>query len=180
MHKFIYVIFLICIISACSGGLLENRKYNILQESFDIDGDFVAAFDDFNYDEIKDTSDNKNVLHYNFKSKKPFRTDEEGNWYYRWSLTVETFNSDDEAVDSYNKLVKEFREYGVDDDMTLKGYNSRTIICENYIYTISAGCKEGRYVQTWFDKLLLVILKSNPPEKNTVLETGCGGGYVIK
>jgi hypothetical protein len=171
---------LICFlfIPACTNGILKNKSYNAQKEDFNIERDFLVSLIDFNYEiRVDSTNSMKKITNFNFTAKKPYRTDGQGNWFYRWTLSIEKFNSADDAVTRFNKMEKDFSETVRNGSMSLKGYNSRTLISENYIYKIIAGCKEGRHVQTWFDQLILALLKEKQPELNTVLETDCGGGF---
>jgi len=177
--RFIFICFLF--ITACTNGILKNKSYNAQKDNFNIERDFLVSFIDFIYEIREDTSNSmKKVTNFNFTSKNPFRTDGQGNWYYRWTLSIEKFNSVGDAVKRFNETGKGFSESSKHGSMSLKGYNSRTLISENYIYKIVAGCKEGRHVQTWFDQLTLALLKEKQAELNTVLETDCGGEYKVR
>lgn len=181
MKKIRFIFICSLFITACTEDILENRSYNAQKENFKVENDYLVSFVDFNFEIREDTSNSmKKITNFNFTSKKPYRTDGQGNWYYRWTLSIEKFNSADDAVTRFNKMDKDFSETIKSGNMSLNGYNSRTLISENYIYKIVAGCKEGRHVQTWFDQLILALLKEKQPEPNTVLETDCGGGFKVR
>ena len=60
------------------------------------------------------------------------------------------------------------------------GNNSRIIIQGDTIYQISGTCLEGWHVDEWFKKLCNLLLKEKQAEKNTIIDTDCGGGFKLK
>lgn len=178
MRKLQYV-FLFIAITSCKSGLLENKYHNSISTEFELKNYLALYNDDFNYEISGDTSDYRTITSYHFVSRKPYRTDEQGNWYYRWTLCEEKFTSVKLAVNYYNDKAKRLITRDADEMIANKGDNNRTIICGNILYSVSAGCREGRHVQDWFDTLTREILGGKTAEENTIIETDCGGGYEI-
>lgn len=170
---------------SCNNGLLKHDRYNIPLNKVDIDKFLLDKFK--TYELTKTENDNyvnllkgetglTGFVNYSLKSKEPVRKDETGNYYYRWTISTETFNTYDEAVDAFNKKYKEYSEVN---SVEGKGLNSRIIICDNTIYTLSAGCLEGWHVKEWFAILLKELIGNAKPQKNTVISCDCGGNISI-
>lgn len=167
-------------LTSCKGGLLENKSYNSIRTEFELKNHLVLYEDGFNYEITGDTSEKRIITSCHFVSKKPYRKDEQGNWYYRWTLCEEKFTSVKHAVNHFNEKARRLITRDADEMIANKGDNTRTIICENVLYSVSASCREGWRVDEWFEKLTMDILGVKTVEQNTILETDCGGGYKIK
>jgi hypothetical protein len=173
------------LIISCSDEVLKIRCYNDLDKTFNIEKDFIEKLDGF-YVTKTEEQDEKNekylikITTYQFKSKKPYRIDEKGNWFYNWSLIIEIYNSYQSAVHSFNNNVKKMNELYEIDPILLKGINNRTIIIDDTLYILKATCQEGRHVEEWFKKMLSVIFKNKYPEKHTIIRNNCGGSFGIQ
>jgi hypothetical protein len=184
-YRLILPFLLVILISGCSGDLLKHKKYNITDRKVDIDKFLLENFslyeltkteNDASVNSLKDEKGLESLISYSLKSKEPVRKDNTGNYYYRWSISVEKFTSYKESVSYFNKKYKELSKLNPIDD---KGLNSRTIICDNSIYTLTASCLEGWHVNEWFDLLVREILSDRKPERNTVISCDCGGSIAV-
>ncbi|MFH2095878.1 MAG: hypothetical protein ABIJ16_09255, partial [Bacteroidota bacterium] len=143
--------------------------------------DYVQTFTEYRTNFYENPVDSTNGMisniSWSFISINPVNRDETGNFYYRWGLFVETYDSYDNAVKAYNILIDKLGELTPEE---LKGSNTRNMIQDNRIYCVSAGCLEGRYVDEWFGTLTKLLLDGKEPEKNSVIVTGCGGEVEVK
>ena len=160
--KKIIPITLICLLAGCSEGVLDMRSYNNHEKVIDIEKGFVEDLHDFEVtrNENKPIKNTKGLLkenYYHFKSKEPYKVDERGNWYHHWRLMIKTYDAYQSAVRNFNNDVREIQEFGA---WELKGFNTKTIIADNSIYILRGDCREGSYVQEWFEKLLACLLQN--------------------
>lgn len=183
----ILIFTLLLIVICCKNSPLSNKKYNVFKEKINIESDFINTFSGFDINKTADDSITeqdpkyaqglRRMIGYSFKSSKPVRKDQSGNYYYRWSLSVKIFDSYQSAVGDFNR---QYDMLGNSDPVDRKGANQRMIIRDNAIFKISAGCLEGRHVGEWFEKLLTAIIGSNDPEENTILISSCGGNITLE
>ena len=160
-------------------GCKDNTSYNLQNKKFDIAADYLAILKDFEYAIQKDSSTIQHTIWYNLKSKKPYRVNEQGKWFYRWSIRVQKYVSPAIANQQFQLEKEELEQYNMDRAMLLKGNNGRILLTENYIYTLSASCKEGRHVEEWFTLLQHKLLVQQQARAHTVLDIDCGGGWSL-
>jgi hypothetical protein len=184
-YKLILTLLLFALLSGCNSGLLKQEKYNIPKSKVDIDKFLLENFsqyeltkteNDVYVSSLKSENGLTGYISYSLKSKEPVRKDETGNYYYRWSITVETFVSYKKAVSAFNQKYIELGKLNPIDD---KGLNNRTIICDDKIYTLTASCLEGWHVKDWFDLLIKELLGDDKPDKNTIISCDCGGNISV-
>ncbi|MCI5056642.1 MAG: hypothetical protein MRY83_11070, partial [Flavobacteriales bacterium] len=133
---------------------------------------FVDQFDAF---KVTATDSSGKSRFFALESVKPYREDEAGSWYYRWWVKEDFYKSNEEAESIFKSTYDGLSSY---DDMENKGYNARILLHKDRIYSVTGGCKEGRFIEEWF-QILVDKMKITLETGNTI-ESNCGGQIKLK